>query len=140
MPAESSDSPRPPGDDVSEVGTDVIDKYLACMAAHDWDGLAATIADHGLVRDGPVCDRIEGKPRYGDFLRSIISSLRNYELKIQRVSRVSDHVSFVELSESFDVDGVRRQYFECILFERNDEGLISYVSVFIKQPPTEPFS
>ena len=26
-----------------------VERYLACMAAHDWDGLAATIADDGLM-------------------------------------------------------------------------------------------
>jgi hypothetical protein len=43
-------------------------------------------------------------------------------------------VSFVELSETFAVDGVPTTYPECILFERNDDGLISHVSVFMKQP------
>src|SRR5262245_35485022 len=104
------------------------------MAAHDWDGLAATIADEGLARDGPFCDRIEGKQRYVNFLRNLIPTLNDYELKVQRVSQVSDRASFVELSESFDVNGVLTEYPECILFECNDDGLICYVSVFIKQP------
>jgi hypothetical protein len=94
----------------------------------------ATIADHDLFRDGPFCDRIEGKQRYVDFLRNVITSLKDYELKVQRVSHVSDPVSFVELSETFQVDGVRTEYPESILFERNDGGLISHVSVFMKQP------
>ena len=46
-----------------------VERYLACMAAHDWDGLAATIAEEGLVRDGPFCDVVEGKAAYVDFLR-----------------------------------------------------------------------
>jgi hypothetical protein len=104
------------------------------MAAHDWDGLSETIADEGLTRDGPYCDRIEGKEPYVTFLRNIISSLKNYELKVQRVSEVSDRVSFVELTETFEVDGVLAEYPECILFERNDDGLICHVSVFMKQP------
>ena len=119
---------------MSEIGADVVGRYLACMAAHDWDGLAATIAEDGLTRDGPFCDRVEGKQRYVAFLREVITSLKGYELKVQRVSRASDQVSFVELSETFEVDGVRTEYPECILFERNGDGLISHVSVFIKQP------
>ena len=35
--------------------TDTVETYLACMAAHEWDGLAATLADAGLTRDGPFC-------------------------------------------------------------------------------------
>jgi limonene-1,2-epoxide hydrolase len=118
----------------SERGVDVVERYLNCMAAHDWDGLGATIADQGLTRDGPFCDRIEGKDAYVAFLRNVIPSLKNYELKVQRVSQVSDRVSFVELSETFEVDGVLTKYPECILFERNDDDLISHVSVFMKQP------
>ena len=104
---------------MSEIGADVIERYLTCMAAHDWDGLAATIAEEGLTRDGPFCDRLEGKQRYVAFLRDVIQSLQDYELKVQRVSHVSDRLSFVELSETFEVDGVLTEYPECILFERN---------------------
>jgi limonene-1,2-epoxide hydrolase len=122
---------------VSQNELDVIERYLASMAAHDWDGLAATIADEGLTRDGPFCDRVEGKQRYVAFLRNLIPTLKDYELKVRRVSQASKRVSFVELSETFEVDGVLTEYPECILFERNDDGLISHVSVFIKQPGAE---
>jgi SnoaL-like domain len=111
-----------------------IERYLACMAAHDWDGLAATIADDGLVRDGPFCDVVEGKRAYVDFLRGIITSLRGYELRVGRVTHASDRLSYVELSETFEVDGQPTTCPECIVFERDDAGLIGRVSVFIKQP------
>jgi hypothetical protein len=123
---------------MSVVETDTVERYLSCMAAHDWDGLAATISDEGLTRDGPFCDRIEGKQRYVDFLSGLIPALRDYELKVQRVSHVSNQVSYVELSETFDVDGVLTEYPECILFERGNDGLISHVSVFVKRPGGEP--
>jgi limonene-1,2-epoxide hydrolase len=119
---------------VTVMATHAVERYLRCMAANDWDGLAATIADEGLTREGPFCDRIEGKHRYVAFLRNVITSLNGYRLTVQRVSHVSDRVSYVELSETFEVDGVLAEYPECILFERNDDGLISHVSVFMKQP------
>jgi SnoaL-like domain len=111
-----------------------VERYLACMAAHDWDGLAATIADDRLVRHGPFCDVVEGKQAYVDFLRGIITSLQGYELTVSRVAHASDRLSYVELSETFEVDGTPTTYPECILFERDDAGLIRHVSVFIKQP------
>jgi ketosteroid isomerase-like protein len=120
--------------EASEIGTDAIERYLTCMAAHDWDGLAATIADDGLTRDGPFGDRVEGKQRYVDFLRRVIPSLKGYQLEVRRVTHASGRVSYVELSETFDVNGVSTEYPECILFERSDNGLISHVSVFVKQP------
>jgi hypothetical protein len=113
---------------------DAVEHYLACMAAHNWDGLADTLVDEGLTRDGPFCDRVEGKQGYVDFLRGIITSLDGYQLSVQRVSHVSNRVSFVELSETFGVNGVPTTYPECILFERNDDGLICHVSVFMKTP------
>jgi SnoaL-like domain len=120
--------------EVSELAVDTVERYLTCMATHDWNGLAATIADEGLTRDGPFCDRIVGKQRYVDFLSALIPSLKGYQLKVQRVSHVSDRLSYVELSETFEVDGVLAEYPECILFERSEDGLISHVSVFVKQP------
>jgi SnoaL-like domain len=117
--------------------TTSVERYLACMAAHDWDGLAATIADDGLVRDGPFCDVVEGKAAYVGFLRGIITSLESYELRVERVSHLSDRLSFVELSETFDVDGTLTTYPECIRFDRDGDGLICGVSVFIKQPGGE---
>jgi SnoaL-like domain len=111
-----------------------VERYLACMAARDWGGLAATIADDGLVRDGPFCDVVEGKQPYVDFLRGIITALRGYELVVGRVTHASDRLSFVELSETFEVDGTPTTYPECLVFERDAAGLIRHVSVFIKQP------
>jgi limonene-1,2-epoxide hydrolase len=112
----------------------IVERYLTCMAAHDWDGLAATITDDDLIREGPFCDVVEGKERYVAFLRGILTSLQGYRVDVHRVSHVSERTSFVELTETFDVDGTSTSYPQCILFEQGDDGLISYVSVFIKQP------
>jgi hypothetical protein len=111
-----------------------VERYLTCLAAHDWDGLAATIADEGLVREGPFCDVVEGKDRYVAYLRKVLTTLQGHQLDVQRVSRVTERLSYVELTEAFDVDGARAQWPECIAFEQGDDGLIVRVSVFFKQP------
>ncbi|HEY7054807.1 MAG TPA: nuclear transport factor 2 family protein [Mycobacterium sp.] len=113
---------------------DVVERYLAAMAAHDWDALAATITDDGIVREGPFCDVVEGKQPYVAFLRGILTALQNYSVDIRRIWQASERVWFVELTETFDVGGNPASYPECILFETGDDGLICYVSVFIKQP------
>jgi ketosteroid isomerase-like protein len=110
-----------------------VERYLACLAVHDWDGLAATIADDDLIRDGPYCDVVEGKQRYLKFLQGVFASLKGYRLDVQRISHASDPVCYVELSETFDIDGVPTEYPECLVFEQNPDGLINRVSVFIKQ-------
>jgi len=116
------------------VSGGAVERYLRCLAAHDWDGLAATVADKGLIREGPFCDVVEGREPYIAFLRDIFSRLEGYQLEVQRVSHMSDRVSYVELTETFEINGVPTEYPECILFEQNDDGMISHVSVFIKRP------
>jgi hypothetical protein len=111
----------------------VIERYLEFLAAHDWDGLATTIADTGLVREGPFCDVVEGKEHYIAYLRKVLTTLKGHQLEVQRVSHVNAQLSFVELTESFEIDGTPAAWPECLLFERNDDGLISHVSVYFKQ-------
>ena len=119
---------------MSGVGAGVVERYLECLAAHDWDGLATTIADRGLTREGPFCDVVEGKQHYVAYLRKVLTNLKGHRLEVTRVSHVNDRLSYVELSESFVIDGVPATWPECILFEQGDDGLISRVSVFFKQP------
>jgi len=117
----------------TEIGTGVVERYLKCLADHDWDGLATTIADDGLVREGPFCDVVEGKEHYVAYLRKVLTQLKGHRLEVQRVSHVDTRVSYVELTESFEIDGAPAEWPECILFEQRDDGLISRVSVFFKQ-------
>jgi hypothetical protein len=111
-----------------------VERYLECLAAHDWDGLADTIAEHGLIREGPFCDVVEGKAHYVAYLRKVLTILQGHRLEVQRVSHVDDRLSFVELTETFVIEGTSEQWPECILFEQGADGLISRVSVFFKQP------
>ncbi len=115
-----------------------VERYLECLAAHDWDGVAATLAEEGLTREGPFCDVIEGKAHYVAYLRKVLTNLQGHRLEVQRVSHVDGRRSFVELTEAFEIDGAPAQWPECILFECDDDGLISGVSVFFKQPGAAP--
>jgi hypothetical protein len=119
--------------EVTGGGAGVVERYLACLAAHDWDGLATTIADEGLTREGPFCDVVDGKQHYVSYLRKVCTNLPGHRLEVQRVSHVNSRVSYVELTESFEIDGAPASWPECILFEQGDDGLISRVSVFFKQ-------
>ncbi len=118
------------------IAAGAVERYLTCLAVNDWDGLAATIADDDLIRDGPYCDVVEGKQPYLKFLRGVFASLTGYRLDVQRISHASDRVCYVELSETFDIDGVPTEYPECLVFEQDSNGLINRVSVFIKQVST----
>jgi hypothetical protein len=111
----------------------VVERYLECLAAHDWDGLADTIAEEGLTREGPFCDVVEGKAHYVAYLRKVIGNFTGHRLTVQRISRVNPRLAYVELTEAFEIDGAPAEWPECILFEQHDDGLIARVSVFFKQ-------
>lgn len=115
------------------VESGAVERYLACLAVNDWDGLAATVADEDLIREGPFCDVVEGKQPYLKFLHSVFASLEGYRLDVRRISHLSDQLSYVELSETFNINGVPTEYPECLVFEQNGDGLINRVSVFMKQ-------
>lgn len=119
--------------DGTEISAGAVERYLECLAAHDWDGLAATITERGLTREGPFCDVIEGKAHYVAYLRKVCTNLEGHRLDVQRVSHVHPRLSFVEMTETFEIDGAANQWPECIFFERGDDGLICRVSVFFKQ-------
>lgn len=112
---------------------DAVERYLDCLERHDWDGLAATVSDE-VVRDGPFCDVVRGKGAYVGFLRGIVPTLPGYVLRVQRVTRAPGGIVFVELSETFDVNGRATEYPECLLFETGDDDRIERVSVFMKTP------
>ena len=111
-----------------------IEEYLAAMGEQDWERLAATITEDGLVRDGPFADVITGKGPYVEFLRGIISTLPHYRLHVRRVSPCGDHRFVAELNEVFDIDGVETDHPEVCLFETDEAAKIRFVSVFLKHP------
>jgi limonene-1,2-epoxide hydrolase len=115
-----------------------VEDFLKAMAAHDWDAMAATIADDGLYRDGPFIDVVEGKDAYVKFLSTVVPMMQNYELRIDRITAGGERRCFVELSEIFDTDEGRHEVPEVIIYETNEAGLINYVSVFIKHPEAAP--
>jgi hypothetical protein len=68
----------------------------------------------------------------------VITNIPGHHLTVQRVSHVNSRLSFAELTEKFEIDGAPAEWPECILFEQDDDGLISRVSVFFKQPGAQP--
>ena len=87
-------------------------------------------------RTGPYLDVVRGRQAYVEFLAGVIPALRNYELKVFRTREFDGGSALVELSETLDVDGVRTEFPEALLFDFDEEGLILRIDVYIKQPPS----
>ena len=115
-----------------------VEDYLAAMTDRSWERVAASLADTGLVRNGPFVDVIEGKRAYVDFLRGVCSPFDSYRLDVHRISRSGDRVVFAEIDEVIGRDGVESSFPEVLLFELDDSGLIRFVSVFMKRPGAQP--
>ncbi|MGZ6952962.1 MAG: nuclear transport factor 2 family protein [Acidimicrobiia bacterium] len=110
--------------------TDVVDRYLAALAAQDWDALRRSVTDD-IVREGPYRDDVEGGDAYVAFLRDTFTMLGDYVLEIHR-RFVDDERTCVELAETATVDGKRLLTEEAVVFATTD-GRISGVRVFLQR-------
>lgn len=109
-----------------------VDRYFEGLQARDWKGVGACLADD-VQRTGPYLDVVRGRRDYVDFLSRVLPSLRGYELKLFRIREVDGGSVLAELSETVEVDGVRTEFPEVILFDLDERGLICRVDVYVKQ-------
>jgi limonene-1,2-epoxide hydrolase len=113
----------------SATGRDVVERYLAGLAAHDWDAVAATLAPD-VERIGPYRDIYTGRDPYAEFLAQTIDSLGGYQLDVHRM-QVDGGVVTVELSETVDDGDARLETSEAVVFDTAD-GLITRVAVYLQ--------
>ena len=115
--------------------TGVVERFLNAMPAHDWDGMAACLADDPFVRIGPYLDEYTSKAEYVDYIRVMLPTLSGYSMDVTRVTYGSGDgagVAYAELSETVDDGGVPLRTPECLVFELDAAGLITRVEVFIQ--------
>jgi hypothetical protein len=112
---------------------EVLERYFAAMRAHDWEALAATLADD-VHRTGPFLDEVRGKRAYVEFLAGVVPKLENYALDVARIRALEGGAALVELSESMDREGRRETHPEALLFEFDGDGRIARVDIYIKRP------
>jgi hypothetical protein len=115
-----------------------VEEYLRAFSVRDWEAFGAILSDERLLRVGPFMDAIESKDDYVEFLRNLMPTLINYEVRVDRVSQTGPKRFLVELSEIFDVNGVRSEYPQADLFEVDEAGKICGVSIFMKTPGSPP--
>src|SRR5262245_21454426 len=113
-----------------ETRAAVVERYLAALAAHDWDALAACLTPD-VERIGPYGDVYRGREPYVKFLAEILSSLSGYQLEVSRLIATQDTV-VAELSETVDLPDGRRRTDEAVVFDLSPDGLIRHVGVFLR--------
>jgi ketosteroid isomerase-like protein len=112
-----------------EANTAVVTEFLEAMVAHDWDSMAACVADD-VVRVGPYGDEYRGRRDYVSFIAGTLPRLREYRMDVARVVAAGD-VVVAELSETVAVDGRALRTPEALVFDL-DDGRITHIAVYIQ--------
>ncbi len=111
------------------LGRDAVERYLAGLANHDWEAVAATLAPD-VERMGPYRDAYHGRETYTAFLAETIDALSGYQLAVDRVL-VDGGAVVVELRETVDDRDARLETCETVVFDTR-LGLISRVAVYLQ--------
>ncbi len=113
-----------------DAGT-VVERYLDRLVAHDWEAMAACLADD-VVRVGPFGDTYTPRDTYVAFLTGLMPALPGYSMRVDRV--VSNHRTvLVELTEFVDVGGSPLETPEALVFDLDDEGKIAHIAIYIQR-------
>jgi len=111
----------------------VVERYLAAIAAQNWNVVGECIADD-VVRVGPYGDRYAGRDDYLTFIAELMSGLSGYAMELRRVTYSGDALAFAELNETTELDGTPHRTEEVLVFAIDDEGRVARVDIFIQQP------
>ena len=65
-------------------GVGTVERYLACVAGHDWAGLTDCLHPD-VVRVGPFGDTYTPRGPYVEFLSQLIPTLEEYTMRVDRV-------------------------------------------------------
>lgn len=109
----------------------VVLRYLDRMAAHDWAGMTECLHPD-VVRVGPFGDAYTPRRPYVDYLSTLLPTLRNYNLTIERTV-AERSVVLVQLTESMEVNGSLDVTHEVLVFETDPAVLITRIDIFIQR-------
>ena len=112
---------------------DVVERYLHAIASQDWAVVEECIADD-IVRVGPYGDRYAGRDEYLAFIADLMPQLEGYAMRLDRVTRASPTLAFVELSETVQMDGKPMVTPEVLVFELTRDERIARVEIYIQTP------
>jgi limonene-1,2-epoxide hydrolase len=114
---------------------EVVQRYLAGLAANDWAAVAASLAPE-VERLGPYNDDFHGRDEYAAFLEQTVSALEGYELVVDRMIVDGARVA-VELSETVDAGNERLHTDETVVFDVAG-GHIVRVAVYLQTSERNP--
>ena len=109
----------------------IVERYLDAMVRHEWDAMAACLADD-VVRVGPFGDTYTPKGPYVAFLADLMPRLPGYAMRIDRLLEAGS-VAVVELSETVEIDGKPVVTPESLVADLDDDGLIRHIAIYVQR-------
>jgi len=119
------------GDDMAGAPDAVVERYLDRLVAHDWDAMAACLADD-VVRVGPFGDTYTPKDAYVAFLSELMPALPGYAMEVGRII-AAGRVTVVELTETVVIGGEPVRTPEVLVFDLDDGGRIGHIAIYIQR-------
>jgi hypothetical protein len=116
---------------VADDTSTVVVRYLERMVAHDWEAMAACLAED-VVRVGPFGDTYTPRDPYVAYISGLMPALPGYSMRIDRVQGMGRTV-LVELTEIVEIDGSPLETPEALVFDLDDEGLIAHIAIYIQR-------
>jgi ketosteroid isomerase-like protein len=116
---------------MAEDPTTVVRRYLDSMVAHDFDAMAACLAED-VVRVGPFGDTYTPRDPYVAFLAELMPALPGYAMRVDRVLGMGPTV-VVELTETVEMAGAAIDTPEALVFDFDDAGLIAHIAIYIQR-------
>jgi ketosteroid isomerase-like protein len=111
----------------------VVGRYLRAMIAHQWDAMAACLADD-VVRTGPYGDTYASRPEYVAFLSDLMPKLPGYSMDVAQIVYTADgRTAVAELSETVEVAGTPKLTPEALVFDLTTDGLIGRIRIYIQE-------
>lgn len=112
----------------------MLERYFEALRRHAWESLAGCLAED-VRRTGPYRDVVEGREAYVAFLARVLPGLRDYSLEVSRIRWLGDGGALVQLSEHLELDGVRTEFPEALVFEFDAADRIRRLDVYLMQAP-----
>ena len=126
--------------DGTDPAVEPVRRYLERLAAHDWSAVTECLSGD-VIRVGPFADRYEGRDGYLAFLSALMPALPGYSLELGRILRVGagpdreprGATVLAELRETVEVDGAPLVTAEALVFELDEDRLISHIAIYIQR-------
>jgi hypothetical protein len=109
----------------------IAQRYLDAMVRHDWEAMAACLADD-VVRIGPFGDTYTPKAPYVAFLTDLMPKLPGYRMEVHRLIDAAG-TAVVELSETVEFDGTPIVTPESLVIDLDEAGLIRHIAIYIQR-------